>query len=210
MDIVIKAKKARAAVASYLQAMMSAPTYLCICRKSDRPGKSARLERGMGFIVKGKIQARSRSSYRKGGRLEHEVVFIINKGRVEARAAVASYSQAAWSSQGCLDADTRDGQGAACARCTHQMQMIMKMKKMMKKTNRMMKRKMKNMMKMVMMQTAEMEKVQQVVQDAVARCRCGSTFHILRLTSRLHTLQINLGLGGDGIANVSTMTLLKI
>lgn len=88
--------------------------------------------------------------------------------------------------------------------------MMMKMKKMMKKTNKIMKRKMKNMMKMVMMQTAEMGKVQQVVQDAVARCRCGCTFHILWLTSRLHTLQINLGLGGDGIANVSTMTLLKI
>ena len=89
--------------------------------------------------------------------------------------------------------------------------MMMKMKKMMKKTNKMMKKKMKNMMKMVMMQTAEMGKVQQqVVQDAATRCRCGCTFHILWLTSRLHTLQINLGLGGDGIANVSTMTLLKI
>ena len=89
--------------------------------------------------------------------------------------------------------------------------MMMKMKKMTKKTNKIMKRKMKNMMKMVMMQTAEMGKVQQVVQGAAARCSCGSTFHILWLTSsRLHTLQINLGLGGDGIANVSTMTLLKI
>ena len=90
--------------------------------------------------------------------------------------------------------------------------MMMTMKKMMKKTNKIMKRKMKNMMKMVMMQTAEMEKVQQqVVQDAATRCRCGCTFHILWLTSsRLHTLQINLGLGGDGIANVSSMTLLKI
>ena len=98
----------------------------------------------------------SKGESKQGPGPEQEVVFIINKGRVEARAAVASYSQAAWSSQGCLDADTRDGQGAACARCTHQMQMVMKIKKMMKKTNKIMKRKMKNMMKMVMMQTAEM------------------------------------------------------
>ena len=79
MDIVIKAKKARAAVASYLQAMMPAPTYLCSCRKSDRPGKGGRLERGMGFIIKGRIQARSRS--RAGGGFHHQQRESRSKGR---------------------------------------------------------------------------------------------------------------------------------